>query len=44
MKQRIAEIGKATVRILVDGNPSRTGLSASGDGLGAACLHVVQAH
>jgi len=42
MKQRFAQIKKATVRILINGQPSGSGFTISRDGLIATCFHVVQ--
>ena len=42
MKQRLAQIKRLTVRILVNGQASGTGFVISRDGLIATCFHVVQ--
>lgn len=42
MKQRLLQIKKATVRILINGQVSGTGFIVSEDGLVATCFHVVQ--
>ncbi len=42
MKQRLLQIKKATVRILIDGQVSGTGFVVSENGLVATCFHVVQ--
>lgn len=42
MKERLAQIKRVTVRILVNGQPSGTGFVISSDGLVATCFHVVQ--
>lgn len=42
MKQRLAQIKRLTVCILIDGQPSGTGFVISEGGLIATCFHVVQ--
>lgn len=42
MKQRFVQIKRATVRILINRQPSGTGFVISRDGLIATCFHVVQ--
>ena len=42
MKERVKRIKRATVRILINGQPSGTGFVISGAGLIGTCFHVVQ--
>jgi len=42
VRQRLIQIKKATVRILINGQVSGTGFVVSEDGLVATCFHVVQ--
>jgi len=42
MKHRLAQIKRATVRILIDGQPSGSGFIISRNGLIGTCFHVVQ--